>query len=252
MNSIALSYLKSLSQVLKTNANDDDLINPFLNKICEILNTDIFIVDNFGNISHSNISNFTDFITLNDLNSFIADSKFLTYISTLLENKFNLLPNNLFIKSSSQKYFFLILPLIFSGNKVSTAVIYRNKKFEEDIEIVSEYINSVLSSLIFNYNNFIDSELKRQKSIIKSSIGTLSYSELEAILAIFEELNSTEGIIVASKIADKFQITRSVIVNALRKFESAEIIESRSLGMKGTYIKVLNKNLFDELFKYKK
>ena len=42
-------------------------------------------------------------------------------------------------------------------------------------------------------------------------------------------------------------ITRSVIVNALRKFESAGVIESRSSGMKGTYIKVLNDVIFDEL-----
>jgi transcriptional pleiotropic repressor len=37
----------------------------------------------------------------------------------------------------------------------------------------------------------------------------------------------------------------------LRKFESAGVIESRSLGMKGTYIKVLNDNLLDELEKLK-
>jgi transcriptional pleiotropic repressor len=36
-------------------------------------------------------------------------------------------------------------------------------------------------------------------------------------------------------------------VNALRKFESAGVIESRSSGMKGTYIKVLNDYIFDEL-----
>ena len=46
--------------------------------------------------------------------------------------------------------------------------------------------------------------------------------------------------------ADRVGITRSVIVNALRKLESAGVIESRSLGMKGTFIKVKKKNL-DEL-----
>jgi transcriptional pleiotropic repressor len=56
-----------------------------------------------------------------------------------------------------------------------------------------------------------------------------------------------EGILVASKIADRVGITRSVIVNALSKFESAGVIESRSSGMKGTYIKVLNDYIFDEL-----
>ncbi|MBR3052749.1 MAG: GTP-sensing pleiotropic transcriptional regulator CodY, partial [Firmicutes bacterium] len=56
-----------------------------------------------------------------------------------------------------------------------------------------------------------------------------------------------EGILVANKIADKAGITRSVVVNALRKFESAGVIESRSSGMKGTYIKVLNDAIYSEL-----
>ena len=79
------------------------------------------------------------------------------------------------------------------------------------------------------------------------AISSLSYSELEAIEHIFEELDGNEGLLVASKIADRVGITRSVIVNALRKLESAGVIESRSLGMKGTYIKVLNNKFLIEL-----
>ncbi|NLG95425.1 MAG: GTP-sensing pleiotropic transcriptional regulator CodY, partial [Acetomicrobium flavidum] len=37
--------------------------------------------------------------------------------------------------------------------------------------------------------------------------------------------------------------------NALRKLESAGLIESRSLGMKGTYIKILSPIFLDELNK---
>ena len=74
----------------------------------------------------------------------------------------------------------------------------------------------------------------------------------QLLFHIFEELDGTEGILVASKIADRVGITRSVIVNALRKFESAGVIESRSSGMKGTYIKVLNDYVFTELEKIKK
>lgn len=55
-----------------------------------------------------------------------------------------------------------------------------------------------------------------------------------------------------ARVADRVGITRSVIVNALRKFESAGVIESRSSGMKGTYIKVINDVVFDELDKLKK
>ncbi len=85
--------------------------------------------------------------------------------------------------------------------------------------------------------------------MVQMAIGTLSYSEAEAVQRIFAELDGDEGLLVASKIADKSGITRSVIVNALRKLESAAVIESRSLGMKGTRIKVLNPNLKSELEK---
>jgi transcriptional pleiotropic repressor len=57
---------------------------------------------------------------------------------------------------------------------------------------------------------------------------------------------------VASSIAEESNITRSVISNALRKFESAGVIHTRSLGMKGTYIKITNPMLLDELNKLTK
>ena len=52
---------------------------------------------------------------------------------------------------------------------------------------------------------------------------------------------------MASRIADRVGITRSVIVNALRKFESAGVIQSKSSGMKGTYIKVMNDAVYAQL-----
>ena len=74
-------------------------------------------------------------------------------------------------------------------------------------------------------------------------------SEIEAVQQIFAELDGNEGLLVASKIADRSGITRSVIVNALRKLESAGVIESRSLGMKGTRIKIINSKFKEELAK---
>ena len=71
----------------------------------------------------------------------------------------------------------------------------------------------------------------------------------EEVVHILEELEGNEGVLVASKIADRFGITRSVVVNALRKLESAGVVETRSSGMKGTYIKVVNDFIFDEITK---
>jgi transcriptional pleiotropic repressor len=74
-----------------------------------------------------------------------------------------------------------------------------------------------------------------------------SFSEQEAIDVILEGLgDQSEGLVVASNIADRAKITRSVISNALRKLESAGVIQTRSLGMKGTYIKILNRYLTEK------
>lgn len=90
----------------------------------------------------------------------------------------------------------------------------------------------------------------RSRAVVQVAVGSLSYSESEAVEHIFEELEDhNEGLLVASKIADRVGITRSVIVNALRKLESAGVIETKSLGMKGTYIKILNDRLIDEFGK---
>ena len=89
----------------------------------------------------------------------------------------------------------------------------------------------------------------RMQQAARSAVSTLSASEVDAVRYILEELGGTEGILVASKIADRVGITRSVIVNALRKLESADIIESRSSGMKGTYIHIKNDLIIDELEK---
>lgn len=94
-------------------------------------------------------------------------------------------------------------------------------------------------------------EEARSKAIVQMVISKLSYSEMEAITHIFEELNGKEGLLVASKVADRAGINRSVIVNALRKLESANVVESHSLGKKGTHIKVLNDKFLFKLEKLK-
>jgi len=115
--------------------------------------------------------------------------------------------------------------------------------------ILAEYGATVVGMEILREKAEEIEEEARSKAVVQMAISSLSYSELEAIEHIFEELNGHEGLLVASKIADRVGITRSVIVNALRKLESAGVIESRSLGMKGTYIKVLNDKFLVELDK---
>ena len=142
----------------------------------------------------------------------------------------------------------IITPINIAGERLGTLFIYKvDKPYEIDDIILSEYGTTVVGLEMLRSVNEESAEETRKEHIVQSAISTLSYSELEAIIHIFDELDGSEGILVASKIADRVGITRSVIVNALRKFESAGVIESRSSGMKGTYIKVVNDYVFTEL-----
>ncbi|GBF11673.1 GTP-sensing pleiotropic transcriptional regulator CodY [Tepidibacillus infernus] len=143
-----------------------------------------------------------------------------------------------------------LVPIIGGGDRIGTLILGRlSEQFGDEDLILAEYGATVVGMEILRERSEAMEEEVRSKAVVQMAIGSLSYSELEAIEHIFEELDGKEGLLVASKIADRVGITRSVIVNALRKLESAGVIESRSLGMKGTYIKVLNEKLITELDK---
>lgn len=145
-----------------------------------------------------------------------------------------------------------IVPINGNRERLGTLLLARfNNEFTDDDLVLAEYSATIIGLEILRSKNEEIEEEARKKAVVQLAIGTLSYSELEAVEHIFNELEGNEGLLVASKIADKVGITRSVIVNALRKFESAGVIESRSLGMKGTHIKILNDKLLDELKKIK-
>lgn len=143
-----------------------------------------------------------------------------------------------------------VLPIMAGGERLGTLVLARSgKEFDDEDLILGEHAATVTAMEILRHNQDTVQEETRQRTAVQVALGTLSFSELNAMRHIFEELGGTEGFLVASKVADRVGITRSVIVNALRKFESAGVIESRSLGMKGTFIRVLNSKLLEELRK---
>lgn len=186
------------------------------------------------------------------------DKNFNDYLLSIKDTQANIQNTNglcAFLESEKCPFegkIFCIIPIIGGGTRQGTLLISKsNNSYDEADLILSEYGGTVVGMEIIRSKSDEIEEEVRKKTAVSVAIGTLSYSEKDAIKHIFEELEGDEGFLVASKVADRVGITRSVIVNALRKFESAGVIESKSLGMKGTYILVLNDYLLEEIEKLK-
>lgn len=141
-----------------------------------------------------------------------------------------------------------IVPVNGNGERIATLILARyDRDFNDDDLLLAEYAAAVIGVEILREREVVIQENARKKAMVQIAFSTLSFSEWEAIVNILAELKGKEGILIASKVADRVGITRSVIVNAMRKFESANLIETKSLGMKGTYIKVKNEFLLEEI-----
>jgi len=139
-----------------------------------------------------------------------------------------------------------IVPIYGVGERSGTLIVAKYENvFNDDDILLAEYGATVVGMEMLRTRSQKNEMEARKRATVQVALANLSYSEIEAARSILSELDGSEGRLVASTIADKINITRSVIVNALRKLESAGVIESKSLGMRGTHIKILNEYLLE-------
>lgn len=248
-----LDKTRKINKLLHNNNSSKVVFSDICEVLTDILDSNVLVISKKGKVlgkSHGErIPEMTELIA-DEVGGFI-DSVLNERLLGILSTKENVNLETLgFTADYAKEYEAIITPIDIAGERFGSLFAYRlERQYDIDDIILSEYGTTVIGLEMMRSVNEETEEEMRKVQIVKSAISTLSFSELEAILHIFSELDGKEGILVASKIADRVGITRSVIVNALRKFESAGVIESRSSGMKGTYIKVLNDVVFSELAK---
>lgn len=248
-----LDKTRKINKLLHNNNSHKVVFNDICEVLGEILESNVLVISKKGKVlginSRPEIVEISELIE-DEVGGHI-DEMLNERLLSVLSTKENVNLATLgFAFEDIGRYQAIITPIDIAGERLGTVFMYKvDCQYEIDDIILAEYGNTVVSLEMMRSVNEENAEENRKIAIVKSAISTLSFSELEAITHIFSELDGNEGILVASKIADRVGITRSVIVNALRKFESAGVIESRSSGMKGTYIKVLNDVVFDELDK---
>ena len=254
-----LHRTRRINSLLQKSAGNPVDFNDMAKTLTEVLNSNVYILSKKGKLLgvavHQEVEN-------DRMKKMLEERRFPEYYTEEML-KFNATTENIDVDSphsifpAENKELFkngmtTIVPIIGGGERLGTMIIGRfSSTFDDDDLVLAEYGATVVGMEILQGISEEKEIEARNKAVVQMAISSLSFSELEAIEHIFEELDGTEGLLVASKVADRVGITRSVIVNALRKLESAGVIESRSLGMKGTYIKVLNIKFLNELEKLK-
>ena len=249
-----LDKTRKINKLLHNNNSSKVVFNDICAVLTEILDSNVLVVSKKGKILgvSKKVREISELIT-ESVGSHI-DNMLNERLLSVLSTKENVNLETLgFSSDAVEGCQAIITPIDIAGERLGTLFIYKqDATYSIDDIILSEYGTAVVGLEMLRSVNEESAEETRKEHVVQAAISTLSFSELEAIIHIFKELDGTEGILVASKVADRVGITRSVIVNALRKFESAGVIESRSSGMKGTYIKVLNDYVFTELERIEK
>lgn len=254
-----LAKTRRINRLLQRTAGHAVNFNEMAEVLSDVIEANTFVVSRKGKML--GVSIYTP-IENERLNKMIEERRFPqeynnlllkedeTIANITLDSPLTVFPSEM--RGILDKAYTTLVPVVAGGERLGTLLLARlNNEFVDDDLILGEYGATVVGMEILRERSEAVEQEARSKAVVQMAIGSLSYSEMEAVEHIFEELNGKEGLLVASKIADRVGITRSVIVNALRKLESAGVIESRSLGMKGTYIKVLNDKLLTELEKLK-
>ncbi|MDD5922116.1 MAG: GTP-sensing pleiotropic transcriptional regulator CodY [Eubacteriales bacterium] len=253
MSEKLLRRVRQLNQLLSESTTGYVSFDELCESFGEMMNSEVYILSKKGKILATNHEGSDIPITIRKEgdSSLITRALNSTFLS-IHEAKENLIGEDVTeIYGSDYNLadsYHSIIPVIFGGNRVATVIFIRMGDIYSDEDIaIMEYGATVVGIEVSRSIALEEEEETRKRNAVNMALETLSYSELDAVVKIFGELNGNEGLLVASKVADKFSITRSVIVNALRKLESAGVIESRSLGMKGTRIKITNPYLREQI-----
>lgn len=250
-----LNKTRKLNKILQKSGTEPVVFDDICEILSDELNSDVYVVSRRGKILGHRVTR--QFTVKDDFAYILEDMRFKDEYNDVLlkigETLTNLKSDERYVLNFENEYEgknkkTTIVPINGNRERLGTLILVTlSDEFSDEDIVLAEYSATIVGLEILRSKQLESEENQRKNDVVDLAIHTLSYSEKEAVNHIFKELDGDEGLLVASRIADKVGITRSVIVNALRKLESAGVIKSRSLGMKGTRITILNDKLLEKL-----
>ena len=252
MSVILLDKIRKLNNLLHSGSNAEKVVFSDICKVLgEILEADVFVLSRRGKtlgIALREDIGYLPALMCNEIGCVIDPALNERFLNTLSTKENVSLPMLGCEEPEAERMVGFINPINIAGERHGSLFLYRkDKMFGIDDIILCEYATTVVGLEIMRSVNEESAAEVRNRQIVRAAFNAMSMSEVAAARAVADRLKGVEGVLIASKIADESKITRSIIVNALHKLSSGGIIEARSSGMKGTYVKVINPYFFDIL-----
>ena len=204
-----LDKTRKINKLLHNSSSSKVVFNDICQVLMETLSSNILVLSKKGKVLGVSLCPGVDEITE------LIEDKVGGYVDTLLNERFlgvlstkeNVNLQTLGFEHVSNSYQGIINPIDIAGERLGTVFMYRfDRPYDIEDIIVSEYGTTVVGLEMMRAVHEENAEEDRKQQVVKSAFNTLSFSELEAIIHIFDELDGDEGILVASKIADRVEV----------------------------------------------
>ena len=245
-----LDKTRKINKLLHNNNSHKVVFNDICKVLSEILLSNILVISKKGKVLGVSICPEVDEIheLIEDKVGGYIDKMLNERLLSVLSTKENVNLATLgFAEENVKKYQAIITPIDIAGERLGTLFIYKaDEQYDIDDIILCEYGTTVVGLEMMRAVSEEDDFASRKKQEIESILHILSPLEKSAVKQVIQRIEQGEGTIVTSRLAKEVGITRTVIVNALKKVESAGLIQTKSYGVKGTHIKVMNDKIYTD------
>ena len=144
--------------------------------------------------------------------------------------------------------YYSVIPIFSNFKKTAGMLLIRyGESFNEDDQVLCEYTSAIISLELLRQEQDYIQQQSMEMARAKLAVSLLSSNELRAANELLQTLEGQKGTVFLKNIAHQVYVTHSTVSSALKKIESAGLIYTRSQGVKGKYVEILNPYLKKEI-----
>ena len=189
-----LDKTRKINKLLHNNNSSKVVFNDICDVLTGILESNVLVISRKGKVLGTGLCKGVEEIKeliIDEVGGFI-DPMLNERLLGILSTKENVNLETLGFEDKNRSYRAIITPIDIAGERLGTLFEYRmDREYDIDDIILTEYGTTVVGLEMMRSVNEENEEETRKVRIVRSAISTLSYSELEAIIHIFDELDGT-------------------------------------------------------------